>query len=166
MVLGSLQGTRMLEWAGLGIAQGTAYTRPQAQARRGRLHRQYALCLPAFLTTLAAAMTFMRAYFREPPPPPHAHTSLPAHHLFLPACSSLADASAGSIFVSRVGGSVEWSRPLGIGWQGGLGASWQRATPRDERARPLDQDCYGGQLTISGTGQDTMALGILRLAYA
>ncbi|RMZ55639.1 hypothetical protein APUTEX25_000222 [Auxenochlorella protothecoides] len=80
--------------------------------------------------------------------------------------SSLADASAGSIFVSRVGGSVEWSRPLGIGWQGGLGASWQRATPRDERARPLDQDCYGGQLTISGTGQDTMALGILRLAYA
>lgn len=89
MVLGSLQGTRMLEWAGLGIAQGTAYKRPQAQARRGRLHRQYALCLPAFLTTLAPAMTFMRAYFREKPP---THTHTPPYPLIisssLPAAAS------------------------------------------------------------------------------
>ena len=87
-------------------------------------------------------------------------------NLFPPAPPPpLAPRSADGVFVSRMGGSVEYGRPLGLGWQGSLGLSWQQARCVDEHGQPMDRDCYGGPLTFSGREHDTMALGLIRVAY-
>jgi hypothetical protein len=64
-------------------------------------------------------------------------------------------------------GSVEYARPLGLGWQGSLGVSWQQARCVDEASRPLAADMYGTPLAVNraGNGKDTMALGTIRVAY-
>lgn len=64
-------------------------------------------------------------------------------------------------------GSCEYGRPLGLGWQGSLGLSWQQARCVDEHSRPLTHDVYGGPLMINrgGKGHDTMTLGTIRVAY-
>jgi len=64
-------------------------------------------------------------------------------------------------------GSIEYGRPLGIGWQGSLGLNWQRASCLNDVNQPILQDVYGGPVIINrgGHGCDTMALGTLRLAY-
>eukprot|EP00887_Chlorella_sp_A99_P003922 scaffold11.g3922.t1 len=72
---------------------------------------------------------------------------------------------ADGVFVSRLSSAVEYSRPLGTGWQGALGLTWQRARCVDEHSRPLERDCYGGPLTHSGAEHDVMALALLRVAY-
>jgi outer membrane protein insertion porin family len=71
------------------------------------------------------------------------------------------------VFVSRTVSSIEYGRPLGTGWQGSLGLSWQRAKCVDEAGRELMQDVYGGPLMVnrSGRGHDTMSLGTIRVAY-
>ena len=63
--------------------------------------------------------------------------------------------------------SVEYGRPLGLGWQGSMGLSWQQARCVDEASRPLAQDIYGCPLAVgrAGNGKDTMALGTIRVAY-
>lgn len=74
-------------------------------------------------------------------------------------------------FVARTTASVEYGRPLGSGWQGSLGLSWQRSRCVDERNNPLMQDCYGGPLMVNhreggeARGYDTMLLGTMRVAY-
>lgn len=74
-------------------------------------------------------------------------------------------------FVARTTASVEYGRPLGSGWQGSLGLSWQRSRCVDERNNPLIQDCYGGPLMVNhreggeARGYDTMLLGTMRVAY-
>jgi hypothetical protein len=72
-----------------------------------------------------------------------------------------------SVFVSRTVGSIEYGRPLGLGWQGSLGVSWQQARCVDEHGQALTQDVYGGPLMVNrgGKGHDTMSLGTIRLAY-
>lgn len=73
----------------------------------------------------------------------------------------------GSVFISRKIGSVEYGRPLGIGWQGTLGLSWQQARCVDEHNNRLEVDpLSGGKLCFSVKDSDSMALGTLRVAYA
>jgi hypothetical protein len=43
--------------------------------------------------------------------------------------------------------------------------SWQQARCVNEHNAPLERDIYGAQLAFSGKEADTMALGLLRLAY-
>ena len=71
------------------------------------------------------------------------------------------------VYVSRTTASIEYGRPLGTGWQGGLGLSWQRARCIDEAGRPLLHDCYRGPLMVNRgeNGYDTMSLGTIRVAY-
>jgi outer membrane protein insertion porin family len=71
-----------------------------------------------------------------------------------------------NVFVSRMIGGVEYGRPLGTGWQGSLGLSWQRAKVVDEHNRKLEVDpLSGGRLTFSNKDVDIMSLGTIRLAY-
>ena len=48
--------------------------------------------------------------------------------------------SGDGVFVSRVVGSVEYGRPLGTGWQGTLGLSWQRAKCVDEHSQVSNRE--------------------------
>ena len=81
-------------------------------------------------------------------------------------CFPFTDSRDG-VFVSRMLGSIEYGRPLGIGWQGSLGLNWQRASCLNDINQPILHDVYGGPVIINrgGHGCDTMALGTLRLAY-
>lgn len=71
------------------------------------------------------------------------------------------------MFVSRVVSSVEYGRPLGQGWQGSLGLSWQSSRCVDEASRPILTDFYGCETMVNRAerGRDTMALGTIRVAY-
>lgn len=71
------------------------------------------------------------------------------------------------VFVSRMLGSIEYGRPLGVGWQGSLGLNWQRAKCLNDHNDPILHDVYGGPVIINrgGHGRDTMALTSIRIAY-
>lgn len=71
------------------------------------------------------------------------------------------------VFVSRMLGSIEYGRPLGVGWQGSLGLNWQRAKCLNDHNDPILHDVYGGPVIINrgGHGCDTMALTSIRIAY-
>lgn len=72
------------------------------------------------------------------------------------------------MFVSRMLSSIEYGRPLGVGWQGSLGLNIQRATCVDDQNNPILHDIYGGPVIINrgSHGHDIMALGTIRVAYS
>lgn len=71
------------------------------------------------------------------------------------------------VFVSRMMSSIEYGRPLGIGWQGSLGLNWQQAKCLNDHNQSILHDVYGGPVIINrgGHGHDTMALTSIRVAY-
>ena len=71
------------------------------------------------------------------------------------------------VYVSRTMAGVEYGRPLGTGWQGSLGLSWQMARCIDDSGRPLLHDCYRGPLMVNrgGNERDIMSLGTIRVSY-
>lgn len=83
------------------------------------------------------------------------------------ADSSSSGMQRDGVFVSRMLGSVEYGRPLGVGWQGSLGLNWQRASCVDDQNQRILHDIYGGPVIVNrgGHGYDTMALGTIRVAY-
>lgn len=93
---------------------------------------------------------------------------LPADAVFgaAPGSPALAEGPPGAVHVARLGGSIEWNRPLGVGWTGSLALGWQRATSLDERGRRVLHDRYAAPLHLGGRDRDTKATGTLRLSYA
>jgi len=77
------------------------------------------------------------------------------------------DVERDGVFVSRMLGSIEYGRPLGVGWQGSLGLNWQRAKCLNDHNQTILNDVYGGPVIINrgGHGCDTMALTSIRVAY-
>ena len=67
--------------------------------------------------------------------------------------------------VQRLVASLEYTRPLGRGWTGVLGASWQRSGCVDAAGTPIAADCYGQPLAFSTTdAADEMAIASVRPA--
>ncbi|MEM7591931.1 MAG: BamA/TamA family outer membrane protein [Cyanobacteria bacterium P01_A01_bin.83] len=64
----------------------------------------------------------------------------------------------GDPWVTRLGGGIEYFRPLGRDFQGAIGLSYQRVSLRDgafsDGIEPLDE--LGNQLTVSDDGQDDL----------
>lgn len=83
----------------------------------------------------------------------------------VPASSQ--DVERDGVFVSRMMSSIEYGRPLGIGWQGSLGLNWQQAKCLNDHNQSILHDVYGGPVIINrgGHGHDTMALTSIRVAY-
>ena len=77
------------------------------------------------------------------------------------------DVERDGVFVSRMLSSIEYGRPLGIGWQGSLGLNWQRAKCLNDHNENILHDVYGGPVIINrgGHGYDTLALTSIRVAF-
>ena len=74
-------------------------------------------------------------------------------------------ANGDRVRLTRYGGGISFRRPLGGGWEGSLGTSYQRIRVTDADGNINTVDAQGNPLSASGTGVDdlwTLQLGLVR----
>lgn len=74
-------------------------------------------------------------------------------------------ANGDRVRLTRYGGGISFRRPLGGGWEGSLGTSYQRIRVTDADGNINTVDARGNPLSASGTGVDdlwTLQLGLVR----
>lgn len=76
-----------------------------------------------------------------------------------------ASGPSGNVVLGRLISGVEFRQPLRRHWSGTAGLTWQRTKCFGDHGQPLTVDCYGGPLTFSGGGHDTLLVGMASAAY-
>jgi outer membrane protein insertion porin family len=74
-------------------------------------------------------------------------------------------ANGDRVRLTRYGGGISFRRPLGGGWEGSVGTSYQRIRVTDDDGNINSVDVQGNPLSASGTGVDdlwTFQLGLVR----
>lgn len=71
----------------------------------------------------------------------------------------------GNTIIGRLIGSVEFNRPLPVGWNGTVGVQGQRITIMDDNNRAVRQDFKEAPVNASGDYHDHMVAGFVRAAF-